>query len=111
MKKKNKGAISIFALLSMMFFLIFIMVAYNNVMQKGKTQVETEGILVDYYKSTRTAAEITSAAEGNAISTDSDEDKKSNLKEKAERDAVNAENAAASPNKYVYSNGKVHKIQ
>ena len=44
-----------------MFFLIFIMVAYNNVSQKGKTQVETEEILVDYYKSQRTAKEIVDA--------------------------------------------------
>ena len=62
--KSKKGAISIFALLSMMFFLIFIMVAYNNVAQKSKTQVETEEILVSYYKPTRSAQEIVNAING-----------------------------------------------
>lgn len=47
--KSDKGAISVFALLAMMFFLIFIMVAYNNVAQKGKIQVETVGVLQDIY--------------------------------------------------------------
>ena len=46
----KKGAISIFALLSMMFFLIFIMAAYSNVMQKGKLQTETQSVLVDVYR-------------------------------------------------------------
>ena len=68
MKKMNKGAISIFALLSMMFFLIFIMVAYNNVTQKGKNQVETQEILVRYYKSNRTAADIADAMNGDKSS-------------------------------------------
>ena len=57
MKRKNRGAISIFALLSMMFFLVFIMVAYSNVVQKGKMQSETEAILIDYYKSFQTIDE------------------------------------------------------
>lgn len=110
MKKNEKGAISIFALLSMMFFLIFIMVAYNNVTQKGKTQVETEGILVDSYKSTQTAAEIISAKDGGSISRSAnDATKKAALRQGAERNTLTAENASA--NKYVSSNGKVYKIQ
>lgn len=49
--KSNKGAIAIFALLAMLFFLVFVMIAYNNISSKAKTQVETTGVLVDYYKS------------------------------------------------------------
>lgn len=104
MKKRNKGAISIFALLSMMFFLIFIMVAYNNVMQKGKTQVETQGILVDYYKKSQTASEITSSKiDSNKVSNDN-----SNLylKENAEKEKITGNNG-----KFVFSNGKIYEIQ
>ncbi len=102
--KKNKGAISIFALLSMMFFLIFVMVAYNNVSQKGRTQVETEGVLVDYYKSPVTASEINKAKfAGNVQSSDSSK----YLKETAEQGKVSTENSG----KYVCSNGKIYKIQ
>lgn len=49
--KDNKGAIAIYALLAMLFFLIFVMVAYNNISSKTKTQIETTGVLVDSYKS------------------------------------------------------------
>ncbi|MBR1539842.1 MAG: hypothetical protein IJ629_01450 [Clostridia bacterium] len=103
MKKMNKGAISIFSLLAMMFFLIFIMVAYNNVMQKGKTQVETEGVLVDYYQSAQTATEITGALDGGTVT---DGNKTTLLKETAEQEKL-SENSG----KYVYSNGKIYKIQ
>ena len=98
--KKNKGAISIFALLSMMFFLIFIMVAYNNVAQKGKTQVETQEILVDYYKSAQNATEIVQGLDGGTVTIDN---KDTVLKENAEK------NVAAG--NYVYSNGKIYKVQ
>ena len=102
---KDKGAISIFALLAMMFFLIFIMVAYNNVMQKGKTQVETESILVDYYKSTQTATEIVSSMNGGDIKkTESDKNKK--LKQTAQQNQA----TNGTVNTYVYSNGKYYKI-
>ena len=94
--KKNKGAISIFALLSMMFFLIFIMVAYNNVYQKGKTQVETEEILVDYYKSAVNATEIVQGLDGGEIT-------KNSLKETNQQ--------AVTAGKYVYSNGKIYKAK
>ena len=102
--KKNKGAISIFALLSMMFFLIFVMVAYNNVAQKGKMQVETEGVLFNYYKQTQTATE--SAA--SRTSTVKVADKAKYVKSGAPQDFVTADNAKN--NKYVYSNGKIYKI-
>ena len=49
--KDNKGAIAIYALLAMLFFLIFVMVAYNAISSKTKTQIETTGVLVDTYKS------------------------------------------------------------
>ena len=102
--KRNKGAISIFALLSMMFFLIFIMVAYNNVNQKGRTQVETEGVLVDYYKENQSATEIVSSLNGGTVTSST----MTNLiKEKAEQNVVGSTNIG----KYVYSNGKIYKVQ
>lgn len=110
MKKMNKGAISIFALLSMMFFLIFIMVAYNNVMQKAKTQVETEGILVDYYNSTQSAEEIINSKSGTDISiADTTENKQKKLKHSAQLNEVESSDSG-NVNKYIYSNGKVYKI-
>lgn len=102
--KMSKGAISIFALLSMMFFLIFIMVAYNNVAQKGKTQVETEGVLVDYYKSVQSASEVTASKDGGTVNSSS---KATCLRGKAQQDKV----ASGNVNKYIYSNGKIYKIQ
>ena len=95
---RKKGAISIFALLSMMFFLIFIMVAYNNVSQKGKTQVETEEILVNYYKSPRTAQEIVSALNGGIVA-------KSSLKSCYKNSATVVVGTS-----YVLTNGKYYKI-
>lgn len=104
MKNTNKGVISIFALLSMMFFLIFIMVAYNNVAQKGKTQIETEEILVEYYHSAQSADDIAVALDGGDIFESA---KTELLKETAEQNMVNDTNK----NKYVYSNGKIYRIQ
>jgi len=105
MKKMNKGAISIFALLSMMFFLIFIMVAYNNVMQKAKVQVETEGALVVYYESSQTASERISDANGGNVN---GTNKGSVLRDTTQQNQVTSGNASA--NKYVYSNGKIYKV-
>ena len=105
MKKMNRGAISIFALLSMMFFLIFIMVAYNNVMQKAKVQVETEGVLIDYYKSSQDAGEIVTAENGGNVN---NSNKGSVLRESKQQEQVTSANASA--NKYVFSNGKIYKI-
>lgn len=98
---KENGAISIFAILSMMFFLIFIMVAYNNVMQKAKIQKETEEILVDYYKSTQTAKEITESRNGNLA-------KLNNLRSNSQKYKVLEK---SNDNKYIYSNGYVYSIQ
>ena len=102
--EKNKGVISIFALLSMMFFLIFIMVAYNNVAQKGKTQVETEEILVDYYKSPQNATEIVKGLDGGNVTASTNT---TLLKEKEQQNQV----TTANNGNYIYSNGKVYKIQ
>jgi hypothetical protein len=55
--RNDRGAIALFALLAMMFFLIFIMVAYNNIAMKGKTQVETTTLLRSEYDTGETAAE------------------------------------------------------
>ena len=100
---RKRGAISVFALLSMMFFLIFIMVAYNNVTQKAKTQVETEGLLVDYYKPTITADQFVESLDGGVVSS-SNQDQ---LLKKSAQGAVTTGNSG----KYVYSNGKIYKIQ
>lgn len=100
---RKKGAISIFALLSMMFFLIFIMVAYNNVSQKGKTQVETEGILVNYYKSERTATEIV-----NSLKTDlPNANKATTVRGGGNVDAI--KNATAGT--YILANGKCYLVK
>lgn len=48
--KNERGAISVFALLAMLFFLVFIMAAYNNVSTKTQTQIETNKVLVKTYK-------------------------------------------------------------
>jgi hypothetical protein len=56
--RDDKGAIALFALLAMMFFLIFIMVAYNNVAIKGKTQIETTTLLRSEYDTGETASDI-----------------------------------------------------
>ena len=102
--RKNKGAISIFALLSMMFFLIFIMVAYNNVAQKGKMQVETEEILVDYYKSPQNATEIVKGLDGGNVTVYTNT---TLLKEKEQQNKVTTDNNG----NFIYSNGKIYKIQ
>ena len=36
--RKNNGAISIFVIIAMLFFLAFILVSYNVVQEKGKTR-------------------------------------------------------------------------
>lgn len=58
--RNEKGAIAIFTLLAMMFFLVFIMVGYSNVALKTKTQVETTSVLVDEYKSDSDSSAILS---------------------------------------------------
>ena len=103
--KKNKGLISVFVLLSMMFFLIFVTVAYNNVMQKGKTQVATEGILVEYYQTLQEAYKVDVAVYGGVV-TNSKKDKL--LKETDQQKVVEYGNDV---NNYIYSNGKIYLIQ
>lgn len=100
--KKNRGAISIFALLSMMFFLIFIIVAYNNVTQKGKNQVKTEELLVDYYSPAQSATEVISEKNGGEFKG------ASNPSVFKEMGTVSG-NIKANENKYFYSNGKFYK--
>ena len=94
MKRKNRGAISIFALLSMMFFLVFIMVAYSNVVQKGKMQSETEAILIDYYKSFQTIDEAYTSIHKDEVRT-------------AGRDLVNL---LATTDGHVYIRGNIYNV-
>lgn len=49
--KSEKGAISVFVLFSMLFFLAFMMISFSMVQQKGKTQQGTTEVLQDVYKS------------------------------------------------------------
>lgn len=49
--RKNDGSISLFVLIAMLFFLAFIMVSYNIVQKKGKTQQETTQVLKEAYSS------------------------------------------------------------
>lgn len=49
--RKENGAISVFVLLSMLFFLTFIMISFSIVQQKGKNQQATTEVLKDIYKS------------------------------------------------------------
>lgn len=103
--KENKGIISVFVLLSMMFFLIFVTVAYNNVMQKGKTQVDSEGILVEYYQTLQEAYKVDIATYGGIVTT-SKKDKL--LKETEQQKVVDFGNDIGN---YIYSNGKIYLIQ
>lgn len=47
--RKNNGAISIFVIIAMLFFLAFILVSYNTVQEKSKTQQESTKILKTIY--------------------------------------------------------------
>ena len=100
--KKNNGAISIFALVSMLFFLIFIMVVYNNLSTKGQTQVETTGVLVDLYGSEETA----SSAFSSRINGGSTENVSPlYVKSSSEKSKMNT----LVTNESIYLNGKVYK--
>ena len=101
--KRNKGVISMFVLLAMMFFLIFITVAYNNVAQKGKTQVETEEILVEYYQSVQSAEEINASLYDGSVGNSS---KQFLLRSLSQQQRI----VGASDN-YIYSNGKIYYIE
>ena len=99
--RSKRGAISLFALVAMMFFLIFVMVAYNNIAEKGKNQIETTSVLVDYYKSDTTVDSIYSAL----VSEDSAKDKVKSTLQSQEA------NKSANNGKYMAINGKVYKIK
>jgi len=103
--KKNKGVISMFVLLAMMFFLIFITVAYNNVAQKGKTQVETEEILLEYYRSVQGADGFTNGIYEGLVN---DSSKENLLRGLAQQQKISASGSTGS---YIYSNGKIYIIQ
>ena len=64
--RKEKGAISVFVLLAMLFFLAFIMVYYNTVQEKNKTQQGTTQILTELYDSNKDANAIYSMMYSNS---------------------------------------------
>ena len=105
--KNNKGAISLFALLAMMFFLIFVMVAYNNIALKSKTQVQTEEVLYKYYQSTQTAADCAKSK----IVTDTNEVNENKSKYFEYGKPLDVANNPPSSTKYIISHGKVYQIK
>lgn len=95
--RDNKGAIAIFTLLAMLFFLIFIMAAYINIASKTQTQVETTGVLVESYKSdSDSSAILNQMMAGNLESND--------IK-------TNDENSVSNQTgKYIVIDGKIYNI-
>lgn len=47
--RKSNGAISVFVIIAMLFFLTFIIVSYNTVQNSGKTQQGTTQVLKKIY--------------------------------------------------------------
>lgn len=47
--RKDNGAISVFVIIAMLFFLAFIMVSYSTVQKKAMTQQETTKVLKSVY--------------------------------------------------------------
>lgn len=100
--KKNNGAISIFALIAMMFFLIFVMAVYNNLSTKSQTQIETTGVLVDLYGSDENARTIyTQYLNGGS----SENVKPQYFKSSAEEDKM----SELTDEEYIFINGKIYK--
>lgn len=95
--RDEKGAIALFTLLAMLFFLVFIMIAYNNVSSKARTQIETTEVLADEYIS-----DTSSSALYNKIVTD---------EKVSEEDLKTDDERNASGSGYIAVNGKVYKIQ
>ena len=58
--RNNKGAIAVYTLLAMLFFLIFVMMIYNNVSSKAKAQVQTTEVLQEIYVSDTDSSAIVS---------------------------------------------------
>ena len=117
--RNNKGAISLFALISMVFFLIFIVVAYNNVWQKGKNQVEVESVLSENYKYVDSADKVSSDKNGGtpgAIVLNSklrggqQEKKASDYVVTPTSNGTSTVTTYDNNKKYIYSNGEVSKI-
>jgi len=104
--KNNKGAISLFTLLSMLFFLFFIMVAYNNVSSKGKMQVETVDVLKSEYKNDVEAKEIYTQMNGGMLPNEESSEREVILKTEEEKNIVNDEINHG----YLYSNGKIYEF-
>ena len=95
--RNDKGAIAIFTLLAMLFFLIFVMVGFNNISSKSKVQVETTGVLLDSYKSYSNSEAIL------------DEIMAGNLSE----DVIKTSDESSVSNKsgkYIAISGKIYKI-
>lgn len=95
--RDNKGAIAIYTLLAMLFFLVFVMVAYNNISSKTQTQVETTGVLIESYREdTDSSAILNQMLSGNINSNDVKTDD---------------ENSVLDDNgKYIAIDGKIYNI-
>lgn len=103
--KQNRGAISLYTLLSMLFFLIFIMTAYSNVSSSGKLQVETTQVLTDEYVSDTNAETIYQSLDGGDFPV---AEKDILAKSSFEKDTVNDTN---NNGKYIFANGKFYLLK
>ena len=105
--RKENGAISIFTFLAMVFFLVFIMVAYNNVEVKGKTQLETEEILMDAYKPDVSSSDVLTQMNKGNIS-DIDDDERALIVKTS--DEIRTVSSNENLGKYIFLNGGFYKI-
>ena len=109
--KNKKGAIGFFALLAMMFFLIFIMVAYNNVSSKSKMQIATDDILLKKYTAIYDSDWYFNDIMNGDIKKSDNTTYLSKLKSTKERETIEGTtiDAGDSP-KYIFLSGKIYKI-
>lgn len=95
--KKENGAISIFVLIAMLFFLAFIMVSYNTVQEKGKTQQGATQVLIELYDADEDINAVYSRIYSNTTV-----DLNSVVKTEEQNDVINAAN-------YIAVDGIVYK--
>lgn len=108
--KNKKGAIAIFTLLAMMFFLIFIMVAYNNVSSKSKMQFSTDSILLKTYSSDIYADDYYNSIMDGDIKKSDNSTYLSKIKSTKESETIDSTTIESDVNKYICLHGKIYRI-
>lgn len=108
--RSKKGAMAIFTLLAMMFFLIFIMVAYNNVSSKSKTQAATDTVLLKTYNSSINSSSYYNSTMDGDIKKSDNNTYLSKLKSTKERETIESTTIENGVNKYIVLNGNVYRI-